>query len=250
MNYGYQNEKDFIELFDKKYLYEMDNNSQLFLKDLFGDILDNTERIRCWKNKVNQKADIFIKYKNYIKGVSIKCGNNNSVHHEQIQEFERYLGKLGIPYKIIDKYVSYHYGYKKDKDGNTDYEHQLNSVEYKELYQDDLNIFNSYVNKTRIIIDMVDRFIVRGRNSEYDIDCLICGTIDNYVWISKYDLYDLVLSKKCLHFTSPHVACMTLGPQKRCIISKGNLKDRYLVAVRWNFLREDIISFKNNSNQG
>ena len=50
----------------------------------------------------------------------------------------------------------------------------------KEFYQDDLNIFNSYVNKTRIIIDMVDRFIVRGRNSEYDIDCLICGTIDNY----------------------------------------------------------------------
>ena len=120
----------------------------------------------------------------------------------------------------------------------------------KEFYQDDLNIFNSYVNKTRIIIDMVDRFIVRGRNSEYDIDYLICGTIDNYVWISKYDLYDLVLSKKCLHFTSPHVACMTLGPQKRCITSKGNLKDRYLVAVRWNFLREDIISFKNNSNQG
>lgn len=120
----------------------------------------------------------------------------------------------------------------------------------KEFYQDDLNIFNSYVNKTRIIIDMVDRFIVRGRNSEYDIDCLICGRIDNYVWISKYDLYDLVLSKKCLHFTSPHVACMTLGSQKRCITSKGNLKDRYLVAVRWNFLREDIISFKNNSNQG
>ena len=112
MNYGYQNEKDFVELFDKKYLHEMDNNSQLFLKDLFGDILDNTERIRCWKNKVNQKADIFIKYKNYIKSVSIKCGNNNSVHHEQIQEFERYLGKLGIPYKVIDKYVSYHYGYR------------------------------------------------------------------------------------------------------------------------------------------
>lgn len=38
MNYGYQNEKDFVELFDKKYLQEMDNNSQLFLKDLFDDI--------------------------------------------------------------------------------------------------------------------------------------------------------------------------------------------------------------------
>lgn len=115
MNYGYQNEKDFVTLFDKKYLHELDFNSQQFLKDVFKDTIDDTEMIKCWKNKVAQKADIFIKYKNYVKGISIKCGNNNSVHHEQIQEFERYLGNLGMPYKVIDKYVSYHYGYKKIK---------------------------------------------------------------------------------------------------------------------------------------
>ena len=51
-------------------------------------------------------------------------------------------------------------------------------------------IFNNHLNKTMIIIDMVDRFIVRGRNSDYDIDFLICGTVEDYVWISKYDLYD------------------------------------------------------------
>ena len=250
MNYGYQNEKDFVTLFDKKYLHELDFNSQQFLKDVFKDTIDDTEMIKCWKNKVAQKADIFIKYKNYVKGISIKCGNNNSVHHEQIQEFERYLGNLGIPYKVIDKYVSYHYGYKKDKDGKTDFECLLSSQEYKELYQSELDIFNNYVNKTRIIIDMVDRFIVRGRNSDYDIDFLICGTVEDYVWISKYDLYDLVLSKRCLNFTSPHIACMTIGPQKRCITSKDNIKDRYLVAIRWNFLREDITNFKNNLKQG
>ena len=250
MNYGYQNEKDFVTLFDKKYLHELDFNSQQFLKDVFKDTIDDTEMIKCWKNKVAQKADIFIKYKNYVKGISIKCGNNNSVHHEQIQEFERYLGNLGIPYKVIDKYVSYHYGYKKDKDGKTDFECLLSSQEYKELYQSELDIFNNYVNKTRIIIDMVDRFIVHGRNSDYDIDFLICGTVEDYVWISKYDLYDLVLSKRCLNFTSPHVACMTIGPQKKCITFKGNIKDRYLVAIRWNFLREDITNFKNNLKQG
>lgn len=246
MNYGYQNERDFVSLFNNKHLCDLDSNSQLFFKDLFGDILDNTEMIKCWKNTMNQKADIFIRYKNYVKSISIKCGKSNSVHHEQLQEFERYLGKLGIPYKVIDKYVSYHYGYKKDVNGKTNYGHLLSSEEYKKLYQNELDIFNSYVNKTRIVIDMVDRFIVRGRNSDYDIDFLIYGTVEDYVWISKYDLYDLVLSKRCLHFTSPHVACMTIGPQKRCIISNSNLKDRYLVAIRWNFLREDIINFKNN----
>ena len=64
----------------------------------------------------------------------------------------------------------------------------------------------------------------------------------------KYDLYDLVLSKRCLDFTSPHIACMTLGPKKRNIDSTSNNRgDRYIVRARWNNLREDIVSFKNNS---
>ena len=64
----------------------------------------------------------------------------------------------------------------------------------------------------------------------------------------KYDLYDLVLSKRCLDFTSPHIACMTLGPKKSDIDGTSNNRwDRYIVCARWNNLREDIVSFKNNS---
>ena len=53
-------------------------------------------------------------------------------------------------------------------------------------------MFNNEINKTRLIVDMIDRFIVRGRNSDYDIDVLICGTVNDYVWIKKYDLYELI----------------------------------------------------------
>ena len=245
MNYGYQNELDFVAFFNNKYLYELDNNSQKFLKELFGNIINNGEQIKSWKNKMVQKTDIFIKYKNYIKNISLKCGNSNSVHHEQIQEFKRYLGNIGIPYNIIDKYVSYHYGYMKDENGKTYFSKLLSSEEYKKFYQKDLDTFNNAINKTRIIVDMIDRFIVRGRNSDYDIDALVCGTIDDYVWILKYDLYDLILSKRCLEFTSPHIACMTIGPKKRNLDGTSkNIKDRYLVCIRWNFIKEDIISFK------
>ena len=79
MNYGYQNELDFVNLFNNK-----------FLKELFGENIDNEEAIKCWKNHMVQKADIFIKYKNYVKSVSLKCGNSNSMHHEQLQEFKKY----------------------------------------------------------------------------------------------------------------------------------------------------------------
>lgn len=246
MNYGFQNEYDFVELFNHKYLFDLDSKSQQFLKELFENTIDNDEQILSWKNKVVQKADIFIKYKNYVKGISLKCGNNNSIHQEPIQEFKRYLEKLGISYKNVDKYVSYHYGYIKDKNGQTDFSNVLSSEEYKKIYQNEIDIFNKSINKTKIIIDMVDRFIIRGRNSDYDIDALICGTVDNYVWIMKYDLYDLVLSKRCLEFTSPHIACMTLGPKKRNLDGNSkNAKERYIVCARWNFLREDIIHFRN-----
>jgi len=94
---------------------------------------------------------------------------------------------------------------------------------------------------------MIDRFIVRGRNSDYDIDALICGTTYDYVWLMKYDIYDMVLSKRCLDFTSPHIACLTIGPKKRNLDGNSkNIKDRYIVCIRWNFIRESIIEFKNS----
>lgn len=35
---------------------------------------------------------------------------------------------------------------------------------------------------------------------DYDIDALVCGKIDDYVWITKYEIYDLILTKRCLEF--------------------------------------------------
>ena len=250
MNYGYQNEKDFVELFNDKYIYELDKNSQKFLKELFGEVIDNEEKIKSWKNKETQKTDILIKYKNHIKNISIKCGNNNSIHQEPIQEFKRHLEKLKIPYKTIDKYVSYHYGYARDEEGKINFSKTLSAEEYKSLYQEEIDIFNKSINKTRIIIDMIDRFIIRGRNSDYDIDALICGTTNDYVWIMKYDIYDLVLSKRCLDFTSPHIGCMTIGPKKRNLNGNStNVKERYVVCIRWNNIKKDIVEFKKNINK-
>lgn len=245
-NIGLQNEYAFVELFNGKRLSELDNNSKEFLKEIFNNNISDDEIIISWKNKVQQKADIFIKYKSIIRGISLKCGHSNSMHHESIENFKMYLEKMNIPYKVIDYYTSYHYGYARDENNNIDFSKSLSSEEYKSLYQAEIDVFNQAINKTRIIIDMIERFIICGRNSSYDIDALICGTVNDYVWISKYDLYDLILSKRCLDYTSPHIACMTLGPKKRNLDrTSSNAKERYIVAVRWNFIKESIIEFKN-----
>ena len=73
MNYGYQNEYDFVELFNNKFLYELDSNSQNFIKDLFGETIDNSEVIKCWKNKIelNYKDIVMQKFTNYNSNISI-----------------------------------------------------------------------------------------------------------------------------------------------------------------------------------
>ena len=41
---------------------------------------------------------------------------------------------------------------------------------------------------------------------------------------------------------------MTIGPKKRNLDgTSNNAKERYIVCVRWNFIKEDIINFKNNN---
>jgi len=245
MNYGFQNEKDFAELFNNKNFLDLDLNSQKFLKDIFGDFINNDEKIICWKNHDNQKADIFIKYKSLVKGISIKCGTNNSVHQESINDFKRYLESLCIPYRLIDYYVSYHYGYLKDQNGRSILTKRLSSEDYKSFYQEQIDAFNKYINKTRIIVDMIDRFIVRGRNSDYDIAALISGTVDDYVWINKYDLYDMILNNKNIKITSPHASILTIGPKSRDLNNSiKNPRERYFVCIRWYTIREDIENFK------
>ena len=60
---------------------------------------------------MNQKADIFIKIGNYTKGISLKCGNNNSIHQEPIQEFkllkkQEYLIKQLITIQVINMIIT------------------------------------------------------------------------------------------------------------------------------------------------
>ena len=63
-----------------------------------------------------------------------------------------------------------------------------------------------------------------------------------------YDTESIVVF---FYFTSPHVACMTLGPKKRNLDGQSkNARERYIVCVRWNYIKEDIIDFKNSCDGG
>lgn len=241
MNKGYLNEKEFVESLNEKYIKDLSKNMQDFIYDIFENI-NAYDKVVCWKNSANQKADFFIKIGNFVKGVSLKLGHDNSIHGESIQNFKMFLADLDIPYKVIEYYKKYHYGLKiNDKKIVGKY----TAEEYKKEHLEDLMILNKYLNRTRTIISCVDKFLVRGTNSKYDIAALISGTPEKFVWINKYDLYDLVLSHKNDYTTSPHIGNLIIQPKIRNISGTSkNPGEIHIVQLKWYWIFEDIESFK------
>ena len=45
MNKGIQNEHEFVQLFNGRYLYELKEKEVIFLRELFGEIIDENEEI-------------------------------------------------------------------------------------------------------------------------------------------------------------------------------------------------------------
>lgn len=243
-NNGFKNERDFVKFFNNKYLSEFDLNTQELLKEIFDNVIDDSMPIISWKNDLPQKADIFIKFKNYVKGISIKSVKGNTVHQENLHDFEEFLKSLCIPYYAIDNYTSFHFGYARDEKGLRITSQKLGTYEYLSFFQKEIDSLNKYINKTRTIISIIDRVIIKGRNSEHNIDALISGTPQNYVWISKDDLYDLFLSKKNIDYNVPHTSLITFGPKIRHLYKDKTKKDLLNVTFRWKDPQKDIIEFK------
>ena len=47
-NNGFKNERDFVNFFNKKYLYEFDSNTQEFLTNIFDGTIDYKCYYRNW----------------------------------------------------------------------------------------------------------------------------------------------------------------------------------------------------------
>lgn len=91
---GYSNEKRFVEVFNDKFIYQLEEKYVRFLEDIYEKKLDKNSYVICWKPVVNEKADIIIRVGSEKKRLSIKTGKNNSVHMEKLSSFIKFLKEL------------------------------------------------------------------------------------------------------------------------------------------------------------
>lgn len=240
---GFDNEFSFVKYFNGKKVEELDSIGQELIFGLYSEVSLNSI-IKCWRNHFPQKSDIFIKVNGILKGISIKMGSRNSVHVDTITNFTKFLSQGGVSEEIIKKYLEYHYA---DGTINGKGLKRLSIEEYKKNHQEVIDDINHELNKERFVRRAVERFVTRGNNSEYQIDALICGEPNDYLWLTRKQIYEIISSKKNIDSSAVHFGQLVVQPKARCLNYNPKYeKDRYCVQIKWYSLFDDIVEYLYN----
>lgn len=240
---GSNNEFEFVKYLNGKKISELNPMFRDLIDELFP-LEKEDSIIKSWKNHYNQKSDIFIKVNGIMKGISIKKGIKNSIHVERISDFIHFLIENKIDREIVVEYLKYHYA-----DGSTNGKglKRLSVEEYKKDNQFNIDKINKSFNNEKILKEAIDRFIIKGNNSDYYIAAIIYGEVDDFVWATREDIKNIILSKKDVYSTAVHFGPITCQPKNRCLNYNSKYeKDRFCVQIKWYNLFDDIIENMNN----
>ena len=241
---GIENEYRFVCYLNGKFVKELNPLFRDLIDYLFPNINENYVT-RCWRNKLSQKSDIFIKADGKIKGISIKKGSRNSIHVERISDFVHFLIENNVPKEVVTSYLKYHYA---DGSTNGKGKKRISSDEYKKNHQNEIQIINSFFNNDDILYKAIERFLIKGNNSEYEIDALIYGEVNDFLWIGKEDIKRIAILKKDIKRSGIHFSVLFCQPKNRNLNYNSKYeKDRFCIQVKWYSLFDDIIEFKNNT---
>lgn len=240
---GSDNEFQFVKYLNGKKISELNPLFRELINQLYP-LEQQNSIIKSWRNHYKQKSDIFIKINGKMKGISIKKGIKNSIHVERISDFIHFLIEKGIDREIIIEYLKYHYA-----DGSTNGKglKRLSVEEYKKDNQANIDKINKIFNNEEMLKEAINRFIIKGNNSDYYIDAIIYGEVEDFVWATRDDIKNIILSKKDIYSTGVHFGPITCQPKNRCLNYNPKYeKDRFCVQLKWYNLFDDIIENMNN----
>ena len=235
---GYENEEEFVSYLNGKQVGRVYPNFLDLLYKLYG-YLDYQDYIECWVNKSKRKADIYIKINGYVRGISIKKGIKNSVHTESIGTLVSFFREIGIGENTIKKFLYYQYA---DGTINGTGKIRISSSLYREKHQKEIDEINKAFNDEKYINAFVNRFVLQENKSEYEVDAIIYGAVEDFIWITKEEIYYIMRKHLKDEIASLHVSLLTLQPMTRNL--NYNLKYescRNQVQVKWYNIFDNII---------
>ena len=235
---GYENEEEFANYLNGKQVGRVYPNFLELLYKLYG-YLDYKDYIECWVNKSKRKADIYIKIDGYVRGISIKKGVKNSVHVESIGTFVSFFREIGIDEDIIEKFLYYQYA---DGTINGTGKTRISSSLYREKHQKDIDEINKVLNDEKYINAFVNRFVLQGNKSEYEVDAIIYGVVEDFIFITKEEVYYIMRKHLEDEISSLHISLLTLQPMARNLNYNPKYEAcRNQIQVKWYNISDNII---------
>lgn len=230
---------NFVNKINKKKFKNLDYNIMLFIQNIDCNVKDS-DILYCNLKKGNYKTDIELIINKKIYKLSIKKGNKNSVHSENIYNFIKTLKELGLSEISINNFLLFHFGDNTlNGTGNTRY----SAEEMKTLYKNNLISLNYELNNNMIIRKYIIKQFILGQN---EIDYLIYGIPENFIWLSKKEIIELIMEYKCDSIKlSPHISVLTIQNLNRCLNGNKTLESRrFKIQIKWYNIYDDILKYK------
>ena len=240
---GYDNEYEFVKYLNGKKVGDIHPLMREVIDYLYPNCNEG-DYIKAWRNHYPQKTDIFVRINGLIKGISIKMGSRNSVHVERITDFIHFLIENKVSREVVIQYLKYQYA---DGTTNGKGKYRLSVEEYRKDNQDKIDLINKEFNQKEIVMKAIDKFVLRGNNSDYYVDAIILGTVNDFVWAGREDIKEMILSKIDIYSAAVHFGSLTCQPKNRCLnYNPLYEKDRFCVQIKWYNLFDEIIELMNN----
>ena len=237
---GFQNERNFVQELDGKRVKQLQPLYYRMIIQLFGKVW-GFKKVHAWVDERKKKYDIVIKIGKIEKKISIKKGINNSMHVEGISTFIHFLIGMKIGRDHVMTYLKYHYA---DGTTNGKGEYRMSVQEYKRLHQEEINQLNSCLNHPFVLRQAIDRFVLRGRNSEEAIDGIIYGVVNDFIFISAKDIIKVIESKRDVSMTGVHFGPLACQPMTRNLnYNPLYEKKRFCVQIKWYDIYEDVVTY-------
>lgn len=236
-NKGIQNEHEFIEYLNHKKIKELNPMAYDFVVTLFPNINDN-DIIYAIPRLDKGKTDFVIRINETNKNISVKMGYSNSVHLERLDSFIDFLQKIKVDENTIKQFIKFHYA--DDTIDNSGI-NRISSEEYKKRYQTEIDEINLVFNEKTILQKAIDHFLFNGRYHS-NVDALVHGTVNDFLWLTKEEIYKIMFTKKDDYTTGVHFGILYCQPWSRNLQYKNSEEyKREYVQIKWYNILDNII---------
>ena len=217
---------------------ELNPPMKRLIEKLFGEG-ERIEPFSCDLCNRFSKPDIYLAFGKRMKYISLKFGRSDSIHFETIKSLVLFLRGLGVSSETQKTILLFHYG-----DGTLDGSGTRRFLfeECFSLIKDRIKKANEELNKKSIIRECLRRFLFRGTEARrIEVDALVFGSADYFVFATKEEIEKHVLSKRYGHIRTLHIGPMTLRPYIRDAKRQSKYPEKRTRAqIKWHYLLSDI----------